>query len=81
MNRSRDYYRKMRAKHIKRKKNIVLSWPGFENGYYEHDGMYSKNKIHCSCKMCRSRNYKGQHVKTMQELRNDISFKEILADI
>ena len=81
MNRSRDYYRKMRAKHIKRKKNIVLSWPGFENGYYEYDGMYSKNKIHCSCKLCRSSNYKGQHVKTMQELRDDISFKEILADI
>lgn len=80
MNRSRDYYRKMRAKHIKRKKSIVLNWSGFEDGYYEHDGMYSKNKIHCSCKMCRSRDYKGKHVKTMQELRNDISFKEILAD-
>ena len=81
MNRSRDYYRKMRAKHIKRKKAIVSNWSSFKDGYYEYDGMYSKNKIHCSCRLCRSSNYRGQHVKTMQELRNDISFKESLVEI
>lgn len=78
MNRSRDYYRKMRAKHIKRKMNIVSHWHGFEDGYYEHDGQYSKNKIHCSCPLCSSKDRRGRHIKTMQELRSDISFKEIL---
>ena len=84
MNRSRDYYRKMRAKHIKRKKNIIHSmWHGYDYGYeyYPHDGMYSKNKIHCSCPMCseRARN-NGKHVKTLQEKRQDITFKELLAE-
>ena len=54
-NRSRDYYRKMRAKHIRRKKNIVRHWKWWSDNdynYYPHDGMYSKNKIHCSCPIC-----------------------------
>ena len=84
MNRSRDYYRKMRAKHIKRKKNIVHNWKwgGDNPQYYQHDGMYSKNKIHCSCALCseKARNG-GKHVKTMQEIKSDISFKEILTDL
>ena len=77
-NRSRDYYRKMRAKHIKRKKNIVSHWHGFEDGYYEHDGMYSKNKIHCSCRMCRSKDYNGKHVLTLKELKSLDMLKEEL---
>lgn len=80
MNRPRDYYRKMRAKHIKRKKEIVSHWNGFEDGLYKYDGKYSKNKIHCSCPLCSSKAYYGKHVKTMQEVRNDISFKEILEE-
>ena len=73
--RSREYTRRMRAKHIKRKKRIVSNWRWFENGYYPHDGMYSKGKIHCSCKMCRSRDYNGNHVPTIQEKRNGIGLK------
>lgn len=73
--RDRAYTRKMRAKAIKRKKRIVSHWRWFEDGYYPHDGMYSKNKIHCSCKMCRSRDYNGNHVLTIQEKRNGISLK------
>ena len=45
--RNRAYLRKMRAKHIKRKKRL--------SSYYwhvEHDGMLSKGKIHCSCPCC-----------------------------
>ena len=57
MNRTRDYYRKMRAKHIKRKKNIVSHYGAFRvlDGfdYYKHDGMFSKGKIHCSCYLCK----------------------------
>ena len=71
MSRNRAYTRKMRAKHIKRKKRIVSHWHWFD-GYplYPHDGMYSKNKIHCSCRMCRGKDYNGRHILTLQELRN-----------
>ena len=70
MSRTRVYTRKMRAKHIKRKKRIVSNWHWFESGYYPHDGMYSKGKIHCSCPLCKVKAYYGKHVLTLQELRN-----------
>ena len=68
MSRTRAYTRKMRAKHIKRKKRIVSHWHWFENGYYPHDGMYSKNKIHCSCPLCKDKAYYGKHLFTRQEV-------------
>ena len=59
-NRNRAYYRKMRAKHINRKKRVGWYW------HYKYDGMYSKGKIHCSCGMCsaktRNKKYKRRHV-------------------
>lgn len=68
MQRTRDYHRKMRAKHIKRKKRITSHYPGSDTfPYYADDGRYSKNKIHCSCRMCRSKDYNGRHILTMQE--------------
>ena len=53
MNRDRNYYREMREKHIKRKKRIAQLYYGCE--YYQVDGKYSKNKIHCSCGLCRAK--------------------------
>lgn len=51
MNRDRSYYRKMRAKHIRRKKKLAEN--NFGSGWhFEYDGMYSKGKIHCSCPLC-----------------------------
>lgn len=50
MNRDLAYYRKMRAKHIRRKKRISNSY--FYPLELKYDGMYSKGKIHCSCPMC-----------------------------
>lgn len=76
MNRSRDYYRKMRAKHIKRKKNIVSHWKWFENGYYPYDGMYSKGKIHCSCPLCKEKAYYGKHIPTLNELSSYDKMKD-----
>ena len=74
MNRPRNYYRRMRAKHIKRKKNIVSHYAAFRvlDGftYYKHDGMFSKGKIHCSCPLCKSKAYYGKHTLTLQEMRN-----------
>ncbi len=76
MSRTRAYTRKMRAKAIKRKKRIVSNWYWFgEHEFYPHDGMFSKNKIHCSCRMCRSKDYNGRHVRTMQEKRHGIGLK------
>ena len=61
MNRDKNYYRKMRAKHIRRKKKIANSV--CYNGWgYEYDGMYSKGKIHCSCPSCSQKtNNKGKN--------------------
>lgn len=56
MERGSMYHRKMRAKHIRRKKRIASRyWRADEYPYYPHDGMYSKNKIHCSCPLCRAK--------------------------
>lgn len=74
--RTRAYTRRMRAKHIKRKKAIVSHWSWFENGYYPYDGMYSKGKIHCSCPMCKSKAYYGKHILTRQEKKALLSQKE-----
>lgn len=67
MNRTRDYHRKMRAKAIKRKKYIAEKCKGIP-GYYPHDGMYSKNKVHCSCHMCREKDHNGRHLITLPEI-------------
>ena len=68
--RDRAYTRKMRAKHIKRKKSIVHNWKwwGDNPSYYPHDGMYSKGKIHCSCPLCKTKAYYGKHLFTRQEV-------------
>ena len=78
MSRTRAYTRKMRAKAIKRKKRIVSNWHWFENGYYPHDGMYSKGKIHCSCPICKGKAYYGKHMLTEQELISILKLKEEL---
>lgn len=49
-NRTRDYYRKQRAKHINRKKRIIHSQNDY--WYYKFSGELDKGKIHCSCWMC-----------------------------
>lgn len=67
MNREKSYYREMREKHIDRKKRIVKKAYSLIDNYYEHDGMYSKGKIHCSCWMCRTKSYDEA---TMMDKRN-----------
>lgn len=80
MKRDKAYYRRMRAKHIRRKKKIANAV--CRNWWYSHDGMYSKNKVHCSCRMCRGKDYFGRHILTRQEqksnddINNQIEFYE-----
>ena len=77
--RTRAYTRKMRAKAIKRKKRITSHYPGSDSfPYYVHDGAYSKNKIHCSCPLCRGKDYNGRHILTEQELVSILKLKEEL---
>lgn len=59
MNRTRDYYRKQRAKHIARKQRMVKEWSMNGNCLYwvAPAGALSKGKIHCSCWMCRRKSY------------------------
>ena len=78
MEHDRSYTRKMRAKHIKRKKRIVSHYRAWdEYPYYKHDGMYSKNKVHCSCPLCKSKAYYGKHMETLQELRSNMTPEEL----
>ena len=79
MNRTRDYYRKMRAKHIRRTKIIGLKTYHWK-WEYAHDGMYAKGKVHCSCPMCSpktrnkgSRRYKaGNYDKALNYKHSDM---------
>ncbi len=80
--RTRAYTRKMRAKHIRRKKRITSHYPGSDIfPYYAYDGSYSKNKIHCSCRMCRGKDYNGRHIITKQEVCANLKLKEAEFDV
>ena len=76
--RDKSYYRKMRKKHIQRKKRIAQFYYGL--GYYQEDGKYSKNKIHCSCNMCGGRDCNGRHIKTRQEIKFEDKYNDYLKD-
>lgn len=71
-NRTRDYYRKQRAKHIKRKKRIIHE----QNDYwkYKFDGDLNKGKIHCSCWLC------AFHGMSMSDLRKFETIRQDLVD-
>ena len=54
-NRNRAFTRRMRMKHITRKKMLIkAARPCWR---VKADGMLSKGKIHCSCPMCRTKSY------------------------
>lgn len=70
MNRTRDYYRKQRAKHIARKQRMVKEWSMNGNCLYwvAPAGALSKGKIHCSCWMCRRKSYDYKKVKDLARI-------------
>ena len=37
---------------------------------YDNLHQYSKNKIHCSCRLCRGKDYFGRHITTEQEVKS-----------
>lgn len=70
MNRTRDYYRKQRAKHIARKQRMVKEWSINGNCLYwvAPAGALSKGKIHCSCWMCRRKSYDHKAAKDLARI-------------
>ena len=72
--RTRADRRKLRAHHIKRKKRITSHW-GI-GPYYRHDGRFSKNKIHCSCALCKEKALLGKHPLTRSERIANMKLRE-----
>ncbi len=69
MKRSRAYYRHERERVIHRKRKILLLLGGqwcYEGWTKGAEGRLAKNKIHCSCPMCRM---KSSEYPTMRDLR------------
>jgi hypothetical protein len=75
----------MRAKHIRRKKDILSNYAQFRTyPYYPYDGMYSKGKIHCSCPICAckttnknkcygpTKNWKHSDLQQLQAMHDDL---------
>lgn len=70
-NRSREYYRAVRAKSIERKWKIAHDY-----WYVKAPGVLSKGKIHCSCYLCSEKSkYIGRPVS---EQRRSLSMNEEL---
>lgn len=62
--------RKIDYKKARRKARIDLarSYDGLP--LYDNLHQYSKNKIHCSCQLCRGKDCFGRHVTTEQEVKS-----------
>lgn len=63
--RDKAYLRDVRDRKIKRKKHISNSVYGFD--WYDHDGQYSKGKIHCNCGLCKFGKRYGLSIRDMRE--------------
>ena len=70
--------RKIDYKKAKRKARIDLARSCDGLPLYDNLHQYSKNKIHCSCRLCRGKDYFGRHVTTEQEVK---SHDEMLAEL
>lgn len=70
--------RKIDYKKARRKARIDLarSYDGLP--LYDNLHQYSKNKIHCSCQLCRGKDCFGRHVTTEQEVK---SHDEMLVEL
>ena len=76
MNRTRDYYRKMRAKTIRRKSQIIKAQHDYWHVPYA--GMLSKGKIHYSCPLCRHKSYDE---KSTSDKRKELYAKAQMAEL
>ena len=70
--------RKIDYKKARRKARIDLARSCDGLPLYDNLHQYSKNKIHCSCQLCRGKDCFGRHVTTKQEVK---SRDEMLAEL
>ena len=70
--------RKIDYKKAKRKARINLARSCDGLPLYDNLHQYSKNKIHCSCRLCRGKDYFGRHITTEQEVK---SHDEMLVEL
>lgn len=70
--------RKIDYKKARRKARIDLARSCDGLPLYDNLHQYSKNKIHCSCQLCRGKDCFGRHVTTEQEMK---SRDEMLAEL
>lgn len=73
--------RKTDFKKAKRKAKIDLARSCDGVPWYDNLHQYSKNKIHCSCRLCRGKDYFGRHITTEQEIKSrdemDVELEEL----
>lgn len=71
--------RKTDYKKAKRKARINLATMACNTvPLYDNLHQYSKNKIHCSCRLCRGKDYFGRHILTKQEKNR---YNEMLVEL
>ena len=77
--------RKIDYKKAKRKARIDLARSCDGLPLYDNLHQYSKNKIHCSCQLCRGKDCFGRHVTTEQEVKSRdemlVELKELHDDL
>lgn len=70
--------RKIDYKKAKRKSKIDIARSCDGLPMYDNLHQYSKNKIHCSCQLCRGKDCFGRHIITEQEVK---SHDEMLVEL
>lgn len=73
--------RKVDLKKARRKARIDIARSCDGYPMYDNLHQYSKNKIHCSCRLCRGKDYFGRHITTEQEIRSADEMAVELAEI
>lgn len=77
MQRTRSFRRSQRERVINWKKKFIKLAGDY--WHYEHEGVLSKGKIHCSCGMCRYSRTHKELIKKKEELL-EIDMKEQIAE-
>lgn len=76
--RDRAWNRRMSIKKARRKKRITeeVYQYGKDYPWYNNLHQYSKNKIHCSCPLCRGESFrtKKEEILTRELLKDELDF-------
>lgn len=76
--RDRAWNRKTSIKKARRKKRITeeVYQHGKDSPWYNNLHQYSKNKIHCSCPLCRGESFrtKKEEILTRELLKDELDF-------